>query len=218
MASVTTKGGNDVTAHLDQRRRLLGVPLACGLAAVLVLAACGSDNSGSTSAPTTASSAGASATTATSSGASATTAAGGASATTAAASTDWQNVVSAAKKEGSVTIYSSQGLDQLNDFASKFEKKYGIHVDVVRGVDGDLNTKVEAEKQTRKGIADMWVSASQSTIQTKADQGGWFVPAAGPDFDAAAYNKTTNSHKGDYFEVGAAVLTFGWNTQSTRRA
>ena len=97
--------------------------------------------------------------------------------------------------------------------ATEFQQKYGIHVNVVRGIDGDLQAKVEAEKQTGHGIADMWVNASQSVIQAKATEGGWFVPATGPDFNAPAYNRAVSYHQGDFFEVGAAILTFGWNTQ-----
>src|ERR1700730_14750054 len=125
------------------------------------------------------------------------TATGAAGSTAAPVSSAWQQTIDAAKKEGSVTIYSSQGLDQLNSFASKFQAKYGIHVEVVRGIDGDLNTKVEAEKQTGHGIADMWVNASQSVVQAKAQQGGWFASATGPNFDTAAYNRAQNYHQGD---------------------
>jgi iron(III) transport system substrate-binding protein len=113
-----------------------------------------------------------------------------------------------------VTIYSSQGLDQLNDFGKKFEARYGIPVTIVRGVDGDNLAKITAEKETGKGIADVWVSASQPVIEAKAKEGGWFVPATGPDFDTVAYDKAKHYKPGDYFEVGAAILTFGWNTQS----
>ena len=48
-------------------------------------------------------------------------------------------LVAAAEEEGSVTIYSSQGLDQLDALAAAFEEAYpGIDVEVVRGTDGDL--------------------------------------------------------------------------------
>src|SRR5690242_12188902 len=70
-------------------------------------------------------------------------------------------LVAAAKKEGSITVYSAQGLDALNNLAAAFEKQYpGIDVKPVRGVDGDLSVKVETEFQTGKGIADMFVTAS----------------------------------------------------------
>jgi iron(III) transport system substrate-binding protein len=164
--------------------------LAAGLVLLIVAAGCGSSGSKTTGA------------------------ASGSNSTAAPVNAAWQHTIDAAKKEGSVTIYSSQGLDQLNDFASKFQAKYGIHVQVVRGIDGDLQTKVEAEKQTGHGIADMWVGASQNPMQAKAASGDWFVPATGPDFNAADYNRADNYHQGDYFVVGAAILTFGWNTQA----
>jgi iron(III) transport system substrate-binding protein len=172
----------------SRRGRRLGV-LAGGLVLLVIAAGCGSSGSKS---PATAGTIGS---------------------TTAPVNSAWQQTIDAAKKEGNVTIYSSQGLDQLNAFTAKFQQKYGIHVDVVRGIDGDLQTKVEAEKQTGHGIADMWVNASQSVVQAKATAGDWFMPATGPDFNDAAYNKATNYHQGDYFDVGAALLTFGWNTQ-----
>jgi iron(III) transport system substrate-binding protein len=172
----------------SRRGKGVGI-LAAGLVLLVVAAGCGS------------------------SGTKSTTSAAATSGSTAPANSAWQQTVDAAKKEGGVTIYSSQGLDQLNVLATEFQQKYGIHVNVVRGIDGDLQTKVEAEKQTGHGIADMWVNASQSVVQAKAADGSWFVPATGPDFNVPAYNRAVSYHQGDYFEVGAAILTFGWNTQ-----
>ena len=49
---------------------------------------------------------------------------------------DWDAVVDAANDEGAVTIYSGQGLDQLNDMATRFEAEYpDINGGVVRGVE-----------------------------------------------------------------------------------
>jgi iron(III) transport system substrate-binding protein len=187
---MTTRRDANVRGKIHRRLSHGYAPLAGALAVLLVLSACGSSGKKKLTAAT-----------------------GGTASTAAPVNSAWQQTIDAAKKEGTVTIYSSQGLDQLNNFASKFQAKYGIHVEVVRGIDGDLNTKIEAEKQTGHGIADMWVNASQSVVQAKGQQGGWFVPATGPNFDTAAYNKAQNYHQGDYFEVGAAILTFGWNTQ-----
>jgi iron(III) transport system substrate-binding protein len=121
-------------------------------------------------------------------------------------------VINAAKKEGGVTLYSSQFQDQLNDFAAKFKAKYGITVTVYRGVDADTNARIQAEKQTGKAFADVWVNASPTLDVPKVAQGGWFVPAKGPNFNSPAYNRSENYQQGDYFVVGAAVVTFGWNT------
>src|SRR5215207_9479261 len=118
------------------------------------VAACGSDDSSSGGAATTAAPA-TSATTAapgsTSTAAGATTTAG-----SAASSAEWDAVVAKAKDEGKVTIYSSQGLDQLNDLAAKFKAKYGITAEVVRGIDSELVPKVEAEAKTGNRVADVF--------------------------------------------------------------
>ena len=121
-------------------------------------------------------------------------------------------LVAAATEEGGCTIYSSQGLDALNAFAEAFESEYdGIDVEVVRGIDTELSSRVETEHETGGG-ADMFVSASQSWVEDHAEQ-GWFLEPVGPqltgegDYDADQY-----VHEGNHFEVGAAVLTFAWNT------
>ena len=44
---------------------------------------------------------------------------------------EWEAIVTAAQDEGKVTIYSSQGLDQLNDLAERFNDEYGIELEVV---------------------------------------------------------------------------------------
>ena len=118
----------------------------------------------------------------------------------------WDAIVEAAKKEGSVTIYSSQGQTQLDDFAAAFEKEYGIKVEVVRGIDPELQPKIEAEKQTGKAVADVYVSSLRPTQETFADQ-GYYVAPEGPTFDEV------DVMQGDeIFDVDATVLTFAWNT------
>jgi iron(III) transport system substrate-binding protein len=125
----------------------------------------------------------------------------------------WQNVVAAAKKEGKVTIYSGQALDNLNDLGARFKKAYGIDVEVVRLVDADIQAKLTAEADTKKPIADVAV-LSAVTLVNQNDAAGWYVPATGPSFDDPAFNKTALiANKGNLFVSSAAILTFGWNTQ-----
>src|SRR5687768_12729862 len=100
----------------------------------------------------------------------------------------------AAADEGKVTIYSSQGLDQLNDLAERFEKANpDISVEVVRGTDTDLSPRVEAEHQTGRGAADIFVTASQGWVEGYADQ-GWFVEPTGPNFEDSAYDAEEYLH------------------------
>ncbi|KRB76361.1 hypothetical protein ASE01_15320 [Nocardioides sp. Root190] len=118
----------------------------------------------------------------------------------------WDSIVEAAKKEGSVTVYSSQGQTQLDDFAAAFEKEYGIEVEVVRGIDPELQPKIEAEKQTGKTVADVYVSSLRPAQETFADQ-DYYVAPQGPAFEEL------DVMQGDeIFDIDATVLTFAWNT------
>jgi iron(III) transport system substrate-binding protein len=204
-------------------------------ALALVMAACGGDDSGSGDAPedTVAATTAAPATTAAAAttvagDAPTTTAAGGAATTAAGAATtvagsgsgpvaateaEWEEIVAAAKEEGSVTIYSSQGLDQLNAMGEAFKEEYGISVEVVRAIDSDQLAKVEAEHDTGNGVADVLAQATGAWSVEKA-AAGWFTPFVGPAMDNPDYNKALNvSPGGEYFVSSGAVLTFGWNTE-----
>jgi iron(III) transport system substrate-binding protein len=178
----------------------------------LAVAACGSSSkssSGGAATTTATNGAGATATT------TATTTAGTNTATTAAGPAAVpDSLIAAAKKDGKITIYSSQALDPLNKLAADFKAKYpGVDVAVVRGIDGDLAPKVEAEHSTGTGIADVYVSASESWVQDKAGKSDWFVAPTAPELvGQGQYDAKQYMHPGNYFEVGAAVLTFGWNT------
>jgi iron(III) transport system substrate-binding protein len=126
---------------------------------------------------------------------------------------DWDAVVEAATEEGEVTIYSGQGLDQLNELASRFEAEYpDINMEVIRGVESDLAPRVEAENQTGNGIADIFVSASEPWVQSHAEM-GWFIEPIGPNFSESEYDADELLHEGGAFETNAAILTFGWNTE-----
>jgi iron(III) transport system substrate-binding protein len=195
------------------------------LAAVLVLSvaatACGDndDSSGgaaTTAAPaTTASATSAAPATTASGGSSATTASGGSTATSSGATTSsaaWDDIVAKAKDEGKVTIYSSQGLDQLNDLAAKFKEKYGITLEVVRGIDSELIPKVEAEASTGNRVADVFAFANTQWGVDNAPK-GMFVAPTGPAFDNPDYDKALLvSQDGTVFISTAAVFAYAWNT------
>lgn len=124
-----------------------------------------------------------------------------------------QSLIDKAKQEGSVAIYSSQGTDQLNDVAKRFQAKYGVRVDVLRDVDANIEAKVNVEHDSKKGIGDVVVVSDKAFVDTKG-QAGYFVPATGPDFDNPAYNKAQNMTSSGSFVISAAVFAFGWNTQA----
>lgn len=169
-----------------------------GLRAVVIVAAvgtlaaaCGSSNkssSGASTTPTTATSA----------------------ATAGGNSAAWQQLVAQAKQEGQVTIYSSQGLDQLNAVAKAFKSKYGITVNVARNIDATDEAKLSAEESSGKKIADVVSFADSNYVQTNA---AWWQAPTGPDFDNPAYDKSTNVQSNGSFVTSAAVYALGWNTQ-----
>jgi iron(III) transport system substrate-binding protein len=133
------------------------------------------------------------------------------------AGSDWKRVVDAATKEGRVTIYSSQPLDPLNQLAAKFQKAYpGIHVELVRLTDNDLAAKIDAERQTGKITADLWVTSSQTVVESRAKQAGLMLKPVGPSFSSNGY-KPEYIHSGSFFEVGAAIEAIGWNTDLYRK-
>lgn len=113
-----------------------------------------------------------------------------------------------------MTIYSSGGLDQLNAMAAAFEKEFpGIDVEAVRGNDTDNIPRVETELSTGTAGADLMMTSAQGWVEEHAAAGDFLDPTASPqiaglgDYDAEQF-----LHDGNYFEIGAAVLTFAWNT------
>jgi iron(III) transport system substrate-binding protein len=126
---------------------------------------------------------------------------------------EWQKVIDAAKGEGSVTIYSSQGTDQLKALGDAFQKTYGIKVDVLRDVDATLGSKVDAERASNSPVADVLATANGAYIADKGSQGWWSKPS-GPDFGVAAYDQAKNVSPDGSFLSSAAVYVVGWNTQA----
>ena len=130
----------------------------------------------------------------------------------AAPSAEWDAVVAAAEEEGKVTFYTAQGLDQANQVKAAFEEEHpGITVDVVRDISSNLIPKLEAERQTGNGIADVYVSADTAWWATTAEA-GHIIPMTGPAFDDPAYDRAELVHDDTYFEVSAVVFGYGWNT------
>ena len=126
---------------------------------------------------------------------------------------EWDAIVEAANEEGKVTLYTAQSLDQGNNLKAAFEAEYpDITVDVVRDISSNLIPKLEAERQTGNGIADVYVSADTAWWQTTAAD-GQIIPMGGPNFAAPEYDSAELVHDGTYFEVSAIVFGYGWNTE-----
>jgi iron(III) transport system substrate-binding protein len=139
---------------------------------------------------------------------------GDTTAASAAAAGAYDELIAAAQDEGKITVYSSQGLDQLNALADAFKAKYdGIDVEVVRGTDGDLIPRIDTELQTGNGGSDLVVVAAAVWAETTAAAGNFLEPASPQLTGEGEYDAALYVHDDNRFEVGAAVLTFGWNTE-----
>jgi iron(III) transport system substrate-binding protein len=213
-----------MTSELRSRRLIRGLAVLSAL--TLLAAACGDDDAADEDASSSTDSVGTTepeaatteaptdtvaAVTDTTEAAAVTTAGTETSAPAGISEADWDAIVTAAQDEGKVTIYSSQGLDQLNDLAERFSDEYGIELEVVRDIDSALIPKVEAEQQTGSGIADVIAQASAAWSEQRGAE-GWFVAPVGPAFDDPAYDRAANVSDNGFFTSSAAVLTFGWNT------
>ena len=63
-------------------------------------------------------------------------------------------IIEAAKKEGSVSLYSSASTGPSNALAEAFRKKYDINVSVYRAGSADVATRVKAEESAGRTQAD----------------------------------------------------------------
>lgn len=129
-----------------------------------------------------------------------------------ATAAQWAKIVSAAKREGSVTLYSTQNPVLLQDMAAKFKSKYGITVTINRNIDSVLASQVSAEFGSGRRTADIWVAASKPLV-LGATKNGWVLDARGPDLFTKIYDRKTLAKPGKAFVVGTAVLGMAWNTQ-----
>ena len=124
----------------------------------------------------------------------------------------WNAIVAAAKREGSVVLYTGFLPDRLADFKAAFEKKYDIDLTINRAVDSVLVTQVTAEHSAGRAIADLWVSTSLPYVLGSI-KNGWVVDARGPDFFKKRYDRSKYAKPGKAWQPGASAIGFGWNTQ-----
>lgn len=77
---------------------------------------------------------------------------------------EWDKVVAAAKKEGTVTIYSGGGADIGKAIGEGVDKEYGIRVEVVSMTPAALVEKVRAERRGKAPTADAVVFSGVVTL------------------------------------------------------
>lgn len=129
---------------------------------------------------------------------------------------EWTALVARAKREGSVSLYSSHLPANLQKVAEAFKAKYGITVSVNRQIDSVLASQVTTEMGSGNVKADIWMQASLP-IMLGAIKNKWLAEARGPSLFAKAYDRAKFAKPGKAWAVGAAVLGLGWNKALTTR-
>jgi len=97
---------------------------------------------------------------------------GGETAVPVVTSGNLDELVAAAKKEGSLTYYSSIAQDQIDVLTQAFTKKYGIKVEVLRLNSGELVQRYSAEAQGGSVRADALEYASPEVFNGEPQ---WFT-------------------------------------------
>jgi iron(III) transport system substrate-binding protein len=107
---------------------------------------------------------------------------------------DWEKVIAAAKKEGSVTVYHAQlGAPHWKTVVQNFEKTYGIKVQEFDARASEITERIRTEQTSQRYVADVEFHGDTSILLQRqtdfvAEHGG--VPNAKtlrPPFVADAY-------------------------------
>jgi iron(III) transport system substrate-binding protein len=131
----------------------------------------------------------------------------------AATAKEWATIVANAKKEGSVTLYTSQNPALLAQTAKDFQEKYGISVTINRQIDGTLTTQVNAEYTSGNVKDDVLVIASKPLVLgAQKPENAWAVNAVGPALYAKGYDRAKFGGPGKANVVGLAILGITTNT------
>lgn len=125
----------------------------------------------------------------------------------------WEEIVSAARDEGSVTIYSNHAPANLEALKLAFESEYpGITVDYVRGTDADLLPKVEVENRTGNGVAGVHMTTDAGWVQRSLDSGGYSVEVVAPGLENPDYRAEEAVLGDTFFVTSATSIGLAWNT------
>jgi iron(III) transport system substrate-binding protein len=143
-------------------------------------------------------------------------AAGAAPATSAAGpatAKQWAKIVAAAKREGAVTLYTSQNPAFLAETAKAFQAKYGISVTVNRQIDSVLTQQISSEESAHKLNDDVLVIASLPVVYgMQKPENKWIADAVGPALYAKGYDRKTFGGPQKANIVGCALLGIAWNS------
>lgn len=81
------------------------------------------------------------------------------------ASNDMDKLVSAAKSEGTLTVYTAIQADQAQPWVDQFTKKYGVKVKLLRLSSAEVGTTFQTQQQAGKNQADILQTSNLSQLE-----------------------------------------------------
>lgn len=85
--------------------------------------------------------------------------------------TEWQKTLEKARKEGSVTVYSTAGSDVRNAFIEAFPKATGIKMEFVTGRSGQITAKIITEKNAGIDMVDIYTGGLNTVFDDLRSKG-----------------------------------------------
>lgn len=80
----------------------------------------------------------------------------------------WEQVVAAAKKEGSVTVYSFGWRGDIGtEIVRAFEQRYGIKVEMITGRGAEFLERLKTEQRSGRMVADMFEGGTPHAVNMK---------------------------------------------------
>lgn len=125
----------------------------------------------------------------------------------------WDEIVSAAREEGGVTLYSNHAPANLEALKAAFEAEYPeVTLTYVRGTDTDLLPRVEVENQTGNGVADVHMTTDAGWIHRSLESGQYSSEVVAPSLEDPDYRADDGVLEDTFFVTSATSIGLAWNT------
>jgi iron(III) transport system substrate-binding protein len=125
-----------------------------------------------------------------------------------------ERLISGARKEGSLTLYSSAQIAVMSEVGAAFEKKYGVKFDLWRGSSEQILQRVQAEARAGRLVADV-IETAGPTMEA-ANRQGLLQEIATPvtgELMPEAYVRGR-----PWIVTRLSVFTLAYNTNRVRKA
>jgi iron(III) transport system substrate-binding protein len=130
---------------------------------------------------------------------------------------DTDPLVAAAQKEGSVTWYSSIPQEPMDAVAAEFKDRYGITINITRGLTGQLTQRLAAEQESGRPAADLVNLADPIAFADMTDK-GWLTSFDGADIPGLSDWPADYVIDGNRIVTGIQAAAVAYNTDKVSRS